>query len=204
MNDMDIADLIAKVDEMKAEKIRLENQLETKKMEVDELLKSYRQKISQVRSKLKNIQLEDSLNPIPKPTMKPVMPRAINQIDADYRIKLTKTTTILQHTQEDYAQLKECLQNDLNAVLKKAKKKKANLDSLIDKTQAIKAQNRDLKSDIARMQEELDSIRSDTQKKQEAIVDFQEKRTKLATQAEQIVQKHYRGRSRVLKQTYKK
>ena len=203
MNDMDIADLIAKVDEMKAEKIRLENQLETKKMEVGELLKSYRQKISQVRSKLKNIQLEDSLNPLPTPTMKPVMPRAINQIDADYRIKLTKTTTILQHTQEDYAQLKEYLQNDLNAVLKKAKKKKANLDSLIDKTQAIKAQNRDLKSDIARMQEELDNIRSDTQKKQEAIVDFQEKRTKLAKQAEQIVQKHYRGRSRVLKQTYK-
>ena len=203
IQDLELGDLVAKVDALKAERVKLENILQTKKKEANDFLSNYRQKILQIRSRIENMKFEESMNPLVKPVYSPIQPRAINQIDADYRIRLATSTSLLEHTQEEYDRLKAKLQKEKNTELKKAKNKKRDLDELIESTNALKVQNTRIKQDIRAMKAELERLQQDTLSKREMLDEYNEKTTLLATEAEQIVQKHYKGYSRTMKFKYK-
>ena len=203
IQDMEIDEMVTKIDEMKAEMIRLENTLAAKKQESEDFIGNYKKNIKSIRTRIDNMKLEETLNPILRPVPQPVQPHIINPIDADFRMKLTTTTAKLEHTQYEYDRLKEQLQREKNSELRKAKKKKRELDTLIESTKSLKQENEMIKMDIDSMKEALEQIRKDTATKQEMIEDYHNKTTKLATKAERIVQRHYRGHSQTFKRKNK-
>ena len=203
VQDLEVDEIVSKVDALKAERIRLEAILESKKQESDEFLSQYKTKIRQIQVRIDNMKMEETINPLVKPIPKPIQPHKMNQIDADYRIRLATSTSTLEHTQAEYDNLKQKLQRQKNNELKKAKKKKNELDILIDSTNELKVENMRIKEDIASMKEEIERLREDTLQKQALIEEYDQKTTNLATEAERIVQKHYRGYSRALNKKYK-
>ncbi|EAY09255.1 Myh10 protein, putative [Trichomonas vaginalis G3] len=197
--DAPVSELIAKIGEMQAEKIRLEGEYESMKLQFDRDIKQYKDKVFSARKKLKEVQFEADLSETQIVYKKPIRQHQFNVFDREIKIENSKTTAALQAAQQDYELTSKSLQDEIKSLLNQAKKKKKTLDTLISNIENLKQSNKSLKSDIKQLRSELDRVQADSHQKTDQISKYHEQNKKLTARAESIVNKRYKPKSQTVK-----
>lgn len=194
-----VSDLIAKIGEMQAEKIRLEGEYESRKNEAERRLKQYKDKIKEARKKLKDVQFELDVVSSQTSYKKPVRQHEFNVFDREIKIEESKTNAMLQATQKDYEMTYRHFQSEINSLLQQAQKKKKEIDRLSVNIDELKSGNKSLKNEINQLRSEIERIQQDSREKTDKIEQLHAQNKRLAAKAEQIVNSRYKPKSSTLK-----
>ncbi|OHS93553.1 Myh10 protein [Tritrichomonas foetus] len=199
------ADIAIKTHELRADKIRLQEKLEFRKAEINDEIRRMTEKLSQAQQALSDAEYSAARRPPKK--------QLLDQYEIDLKRTtkqaMKKTTTMLFNEKElysakqklellmeDFQSQKASQKKEIDSLMRKARRKKSKLEARIKSIEDGERrndeeieENQDLQIKIHQIKRETKAMEIDVKKVEDEVME-------LIQEAETIVSKKYRGRSK--------